>query len=154
MVYLQTAQTLELVSPLQVTHLPPVCDFLLPLAKTPDRRDPLAISVSSERHRQMWGERNYQNFETAVGGIEPPSPQLTVRRSTAWPPFLTHKHRELLACPYSLHSRHTNSHTRRPLSLSRIQFLWVQIFRSKFIWMNFHGQKPVWMCTCTCSNTQ
>ena len=33
----------------------------------------------------MWGEQNCLSFETAVGGIEPPSPRLTVRRSTAWP---------------------------------------------------------------------
>jgi len=37
----------------------------------------------------MWGERNCLSFETAVGGIEPPSPQLTVRRSTARPPLPT-----------------------------------------------------------------
>ena len=27
----------------------------------------------------MWGKRNCLSFETAVGGIEPPSPQLTVQ---------------------------------------------------------------------------
>ena len=32
------------------------------------------FNVSSERHRQMWGERNCLSFEMAVGGIEPPSP--------------------------------------------------------------------------------
>ena len=42
-----------------------------------------AFSVSSKRHRQMWGEQNCISFETVVGGIEPPSPQLTVGRSTA-----------------------------------------------------------------------
>ena len=31
--------SLELASPLQVTHLPPVCDLLLPLTSTPDRKD-------------------------------------------------------------------------------------------------------------------
>ena len=33
----------------------------------------------------MWGERNCQSFKTAVGGIEQPSPRLTVRRSIARP---------------------------------------------------------------------
>ena len=33
----------------------------------------------------MWGERNCLSFETALGGIEPPSPRLTARRSTARP---------------------------------------------------------------------
>ena len=44
--------------------------------------------VSSERHRQMWGERNCISFVTAGGGIEPPSPRLTVRRYTTLPPLL------------------------------------------------------------------
>ena len=35
----------------------------------------------------MWGEQNYVSFEMAVGGIEPPSPQLTVQRSTVRPPL-------------------------------------------------------------------
>ncbi|KAK2183999.1 hypothetical protein NP493_287g04044 [Ridgeia piscesae] len=35
----------------------------------------------------MWGERNCLNFETAVGGIEPSSPRLIVRRSTTRPPL-------------------------------------------------------------------
>ena len=35
----QSCPSLDLVSPLQVTHLPSVWDLLLPLAKTPDRRD-------------------------------------------------------------------------------------------------------------------
>ena len=35
----------------------------------------------------MWGKRNCLSFETAVGGIEPPSPRLTDRRSTARPPL-------------------------------------------------------------------
>ena len=48
---------------------------------------PEAFSVSSERHRQMWGEWNCLSFETAVGGIEPLSPWLTVWRSIAWPPL-------------------------------------------------------------------
>jgi len=39
---------LELASPLQVTHLPPVWDLLLPQAETPDRRDH-RFTVSSER---------------------------------------------------------------------------------------------------------
>ena len=39
----------------------------------------------------MWGKRNCLSFETAVGGIEPPSPRLTVRRSTVRPPLLTYK---------------------------------------------------------------
>ena len=37
----------------------------------------------------MWGERNCIGFETAVGGIEPSSPRLTVRRCTARPPLPT-----------------------------------------------------------------
>ena len=37
----------------------------------------------------MWGERNCLSFETAVGGIEPPSPRLTVWRSTMRPPLRT-----------------------------------------------------------------
>ena len=36
---------------------------------------------------QMWGGQNCLSFETAVGGIEPPSPRLTVRRSNARPPL-------------------------------------------------------------------
>ena len=35
----------------------------------------------------MWGEQNYLSFERAVGGIEPPSPRLTVRRCTMQPPL-------------------------------------------------------------------
>ena len=35
------------------------------------QKGPPAFSVSSERHRQMWGERNCLSFKTAVGGIEP-----------------------------------------------------------------------------------
>ena len=35
----------------------------------------------------MWGERNCLSFKTAVDGIEPPSPRLTVRSSTARPPL-------------------------------------------------------------------
>ena len=48
----------------------------------------------------MWGERNCLSFETAVGGIEPPSPRLTVRRCTAWPPLPTDgfKNRFTLLC--------------------------------------------------------
>ena len=30
---------------------------------------------------QMWGERNFLSFETAVGGIEPPSPRHAVTAS-------------------------------------------------------------------------
>jgi len=33
----------------------------------------------------MWGEQNCLNFEMAVGETEPPSPQLTIRCSTAQP---------------------------------------------------------------------
>ena len=44
------------------------------------QKGPPAFSVSSERHRQMWGERNCLSFETAVGGVEPPSSRSTVRR--------------------------------------------------------------------------
>ena len=36
----------------------------------------------------MWGERNCLSFETAVGGIEPPSRRSTVRHSTARPLLL------------------------------------------------------------------
>ena len=77
----------ELVSALQVTHLPPVWDlFTCPGIDTREKGPP-AFSVSSERHRQMWGEGNCLSFETVVGGIEPPSIRLTVRRSTAQPPL-------------------------------------------------------------------
>ena len=41
----------------------------------------------------MWGERNCLSFETSVGGIEPSSPRLIVRRSTA--PSLPSLHRML-----------------------------------------------------------
>ena len=61
-----------------------VWDFLLPLALTPDGRDHQLL-VSSERHRQMLGEWNCLSFEMAVGGIEPPSPWLTVLHSTTRP---------------------------------------------------------------------
>ena len=37
----------------------------------------------------MWGEEIAKVFETAVGGIEAPSPRLTVRRSTVRPPLPT-----------------------------------------------------------------
>ena len=30
-----------------------------------------STDIDTERHRQMWGERNCLNFEMAVGGIEP-----------------------------------------------------------------------------------
>ena len=50
---------------------------------------PFVGSFTSERHRQMWGERDCLSFETAVGGIKLPSPRLTVRRSTARPPLPT-----------------------------------------------------------------
>ena len=47
------------------------------------QKGPPAFGVSSEKHRQMWGERNCLSFETAADRIEPP--QLTVRHSTARP---------------------------------------------------------------------
>ena len=37
------------------------------------------------RYRQMNGERNCLSFETAVGGIEPPSPRLALYRATTAP---------------------------------------------------------------------
>ena len=46
----------------------------------------------------MWGKRNCLSFETAVGGIEPPSPQLTVRRSTARPPLPINRVTESCTC--------------------------------------------------------
>ena len=45
----------EFVSPLQVTHF--VGSFTSPGIDTISKGS-LAFSVSSERHRQMWGERN------------------------------------------------------------------------------------------------
>ena len=55
-----------------------------------DRSDHQLFSVTSERHRHMWGEQNCLIYlEMAVGGIEPPSPRLTVRISTAGPPLPT-----------------------------------------------------------------
>ena len=53
------------------------------------QKGPPAFSVSSERHRQMWGEWNSLSLKMAVGGMEPPSPRLTVRHSIAWPPLST-----------------------------------------------------------------
>ena len=50
---------------------------------------PLVFSVSSERHRQVLGERNCLSFETAVGGIEPSSLRLTARLSTVRPQLPT-----------------------------------------------------------------
>ena len=71
--------------------------------------DPLQIegtttfSVSSERHRQMWGERNCLSFETAVGTqIEPPSPRLTVPLATIWRPWPT-LHTALCRDPSTCH---------------------------------------------------
>ena len=51
--------------------------------------DPPAFSVSSKKHKEMWGEQNCLSLETMVGGIEPPSPRLTVRRSTVRRPLPT-----------------------------------------------------------------
>ena len=65
-----------------------VCDRLFPLAKTPDRREHRLV-VSLPKDTGKCGVRNCLRFETAVGGIEPPSPRLTVRRSTTRPPLLT-----------------------------------------------------------------
>jgi len=48
-----------------------------------------AFSVSSKRHRQLWGERNCVTFKIAVGGNEPLSPRLAVWRSTVRPPLPT-----------------------------------------------------------------
>ena len=42
----------------------------------------------------MWDKRNCLSFETVAGGIEPPSPRLTVRRSMVHPPFPTAGERE------------------------------------------------------------
>ena len=63
------------------TFTPCVGSFTSPGVDTRYEKPP-AFSVSSERHRQMWDDRNCLSFEMAVGGIEPPSPRLTVRRST------------------------------------------------------------------------
>ena len=98
MVYLQRAQTwatagVVLLSRISesttcYTFTPCVGSFTSPGVDTREKKPP-DFSVSSERHRQMWGERNCLSFETAVGGIEPPSPQLTVRCSTARSPLPT-----------------------------------------------------------------
>ena len=40
----------------------------------------------------MWGERNCLSFEMAVGGIEPPSPRLTVLHAIVRPPLPTAPH--------------------------------------------------------------
>ena len=66
------------------TFTPCVGSFISPGLDT-RHKGPLAFGVSSERHRQIWGERNCICFEMVVGGIEPPSPQLTVRHSTTQP---------------------------------------------------------------------
>ena len=86
-VYLQTAQTwanagVVLLSRISESTTGYTFTFISPGIDT-RQKGPPAFSVSSERHKQMWGERNYLSFEMAVGGIEPPSPRLTVRRSTA-----------------------------------------------------------------------
>ena len=46
---------------------------------------PPAFSVSSERQKHMWGERNCLSFETAVGGIEPSIDSPALYRSTTAP---------------------------------------------------------------------
>ena len=56
------------------TFTPCVGSFTFPGIDT-RQKGPPAVGVSSERHRQMWGERNCLSFETAVGGIEPPVPR-------------------------------------------------------------------------------
>ena len=67
----------------------------------------------------MWGERNCLSFEMAVGGIEPPSPRLTVLCSTARPPLPTFdhpnqsSHKEL----HFLFSIHQDTANRRAVSL-------------------------------------
>ena len=58
--------SLELVSPLQVTHLPPVWDLLVPLAYTPDRRDHWRL-VSLPKDTAKCGA-NEIAFENALGG--------------------------------------------------------------------------------------
>ena len=70
------------------TFTPCVGFFISPGLDT-RRKGPPAFSVSSERHKQMWGELNCLTFEMAVGGIEPPSPRLTVWGSTAQQPLPT-----------------------------------------------------------------
>ena len=69
------------------TFTPCVGSFTSPGIDT-RQKGPPAFSVSSERHRQMWGKRNFLCFETVVGGTEPLSPRLTVRRSPTRPPLL------------------------------------------------------------------
>ena len=69
------------------TFTPCVGSFTSPGIDT-RQKGPPAFSVASERHRQMWGERNCLSFKTAVGGIEPPSPRLTVWCSTTRPLLL------------------------------------------------------------------
>ena len=81
-VFLQTAQTwanaggvlLSRISEFTIgcTFSPFVGSFTSPGIDT-RKKGPPAFSVSSERHRQMWRERNCISFETAVGGIEPQS---------------------------------------------------------------------------------
>ena len=69
----------------------PMWDLLIPLAQTPDRRDH-SLLVSLPKDTGKCEVMNCPSFETAVGGIEPPSPRLRVRRSTARPPLLTTRH--------------------------------------------------------------
>ena len=52
------------------TFTPCVGYFTSPGTDTIQKRKS-CFSVSTERHRQMWGERNCLSFETAAGGIEP-----------------------------------------------------------------------------------
>ena len=54
-------------SPLQVRHLPPVWDLLLPLAQTPDRRDHRLL-VSLPKDMGTCRVNEIASFETAVAG--------------------------------------------------------------------------------------
>ena len=85
----QSYPSLELASPLQVTHLPLCGIFYLPWHR---EKEPPAYSVFA-RHRQC-GVNKIACFKTTAGGIEPPSPWLTVRRSTVRPLFPTGNKRE------------------------------------------------------------
>ena len=77
----------EFVSPLKVTHLSPYGILYFPWLRHQIKAT-TGFWCLFRKPQAMWGERNCLSFVTAVGGIEPSSPRLTVRRSTARPPLM------------------------------------------------------------------
>ena len=60
--------------PRQVTHLPPVCDLLLPLVLSPDRRDQRLI-VYHPKETALWGKLTCPSFEVALHPLNNHAPQ-------------------------------------------------------------------------------